>query len=219
MAVLQLYNATKRFGEKEILSKVSFSLKTGEILGVFGRNGCGKSTLLKILYGTEKANTIDASVNGEVFNPNQNIKKQCIAYLPQSSFLPKNVRVRDIIPMFFDEEKKQDALFYDPLIAKISAKKAGELSMGQLRYFEVLLVGNLTHQFILLDEPFSMIEPLYKFEIQKFLEKIKAEKGIVITDHYYDDALKITSHNLLIKNGISHQITDKESLKKLNYIR
>jgi ABC-type multidrug transport system ATPase subunit len=218
LAVLQLHSAAKSFGNKVVIEKVSFTLNTGEILGIFGRNGCGKSTLLKMLFGTVKADAIHASLNDENFNPTNNIKNRHLAYLPQQPFLPKNIKVRDLIPIYFEGEKQQDAIFYDTLIAKITAKKVGELSMGQLRYFEVLLIGNLPHPFLFLDEPFSMIEPLYKVEIKKFLEKLKPEKGIVITDHYYRDVLAVTTHNLLIKNGVSYQITTADDLKKLAYL-
>ena len=218
MAIFKLHNASINFGKKEVLKEISFSLETGEILGIFGRNGCGKSTLLKMIFGTLKKGAINISIDGTNFNPIKNISSESISYLPQHSFLPKNIKVRDIIPIYFSEEKKQDAIFYDALIAKIAAKKVGELSLGQVRYLEVLLVGNLDHSFLLLDEPFSMIDPLYKIEIKNLLNKLKTEKGILITDHYYEDVLDITSKNLLIKNGVGIPIESKEDLKKLEYL-
>lgn len=216
MAIFKLHSAFICFGEKEVLKEISFSLKTGEILGIFGRNGCGKTTLLKMIFGTLQLGSINISINDQKINPLENISKERIAYLPQHSFLPKNIKVRDIIPIYFDQEKKQEAVFYDPLIAKLAAKKIGELSLGQVRYLEVLLVGNLNHSFLMLDEPFSMIDPLHKMEISKLLNKLKAEKGIIITDHYYEDVLRITTQNLIIKEGISIPIESKEDLKSLN---
>ena len=93
-----------------------------------------------------------------------------------------------------------------------------ELSIGELRYFEVLLIGNLEHPFLMLDEPFSMIEPLYKIEIKKFLNNHKLKKGILINDNYYNDVLEITTKNLLIKNGRSQVIKNMEELKEHNYL-
>ncbi|SRX56104.1 ATP-binding cassette domain-containing protein [Aequorivita sp. CIP111184] len=218
MAIFKLHNATINFGEKEILKEISFSLKTTDIVGIFGRNGCGKSTLLKMIFGTQTKGSIKVSIDEVEFNPSRNVSLKSIAYLPQNSFLPKNLKVRDVIPIYFSEEKKQDIIFYDALIAKLTAKKIGELSLGQVRYLEVLLVGNLDHQFIMLDEPFSMVEPLYKIEIKKLLNNIKVKKGILITDHYYEDVLEITNNNLLLKNGISHIVKNKEDLRKLEYL-
>lgn len=218
MAIFKLHNATISFGSNQVLKEISFSLETGEILGVFGRNGCGKSTLLQMIFGTQKKGLINISIDGTTIHPSENISAEHIAYLPQHSFLPNNIKVRDLIPIYFSEEKKQDAIFYDSLVAKIAAKKVGELSLGQVRYLEVLLVGNLDHPFLMLDEPFSMIDPLYKIEIKNLLKKLKAEKGILITDHYYEDVLDITSKNLLIKNGVGIPIESREDLKRLEYL-
>lgn len=218
MARLELHKATKSFGKKDILTDVSFSCETGEILGIFGRNGCGKSTLLKIIFGTLKASKIELSLNHKPQNPSQVILQKKIAYLPQHSFLPKNVKVRDIIPMYYKSQEKQDAIFYDPLIAQIAAKKVGELSIGQLRYFQVLLIGNLDREFLLLDEPFSMIDPLYKVKISELLSQLKQEKGIIITDHYYKDVLNIATKNMIIKDGLSQIIHSEEELRNLGYL-
>src|SRR5690606_22805193 len=136
----------------------------------------------------------------------------------QHSFLPKNIKVRDLIPIYFSEEKKQDAVFYDSLIAKLAAKKVRELSLGQARYLEDLLVGNLDHPFLMLDELFSMIDPLYKIEISKLMNKLKFEQAIIITDHYYKDVLGITTKNILIKDGHSIKIENREDIQKLEYL-
>lgn len=218
MATLQLHSTTKSFGKKKVIEEITFNISTGEILGVFGRNGSGKSTLLQLLFGTLNADSIALSVDGTPTSPCQIIQKKLIAYLPQSSMLPKNLKVRDIIPIYFSTEEKQDAIFYDSQIAKIATKKVGELSMGQLRYLEILLVGHLDHPFLILDEPFSMIEPLYKTEIKKFLNNLKSKKGILITDHYYNDVLEIATKNLLLKEGKGNIIRNIEDLKKHNYL-
>jgi ABC-type multidrug transport system ATPase subunit len=218
LAILELHKAEKSFRSKEILKKVSFSCSTGEILGIFGRNGCGKSTLLKMIFGTLKASKIEMSFNNKPLSPSQVILQKKIAYLPQHSFLPFNSKVRDVIPIYYQSQKDQDAIFYDSLIASISSKKIKELSIGQLRYLQVLLIGNLDRDFILLDEPFSMIDPLYKEKIRELLLKIKQHKGIIITDHYYKDVLNITSKNIIIKNGISTPVYNKEDLKTMDYL-
>ena len=113
MAIFQLYKARKSFGKKEVLKNISFTCETGEILGIFGRNGCGKSTLLKLIFGTIKGNEIEMSIDGVSLNPYEVITNKRIAYLPQHSFLPRNLRVRDIIPIYFKSQEKQDGIFYD----------------------------------------------------------------------------------------------------------
>ena len=218
MATFQLYKAEKSFGSKKVLEEISLSCKTGEILGVFGRNGCGKSTLLKMIFGTLKADRIEIKIDGISVQPEEIIKSKQIAYLPQDSFIPKDLRVRDIIPMYFYDQETQDAVFYNPGVAKIASKRVNELSLGELRYFEVILVGSLEHPFLLLDEPFSMIEPLYKDAIKAFLQSIKEQKGIILTDHYFDDVLQTTTKNIIISEGRNSEVLGKEDLVKNKYL-
>lgn len=218
MAIFKLHNASISFGDKEVLTEVSFSLETGEILGIFGRNGSGKSSLLKMIFGTLQKGSVNSSINDAFFNPSENISKKQIAYLPQDSYLPKSIKVRDLIPIYSSEEQKQDKVFYDPYIASYTSKKVGELSLGQVRYLEVILLANLDHPFLMLDEPFSMIEPLYKTQIKKTLALLKSKKGIIITDHYYKDVLEISTQNLLLKDGKNYPITSENELRKHGYL-
>lgn len=188
---LKLYYARKNFGRKKVLLDVSFKLHKGEILGLFGKNGSGKSTLLNILFGTLKADAIDLRLNDQPLPTKTIIPQQYIGYVPQDNFLPKHLKVRDIIPLFYQDGESQDLIFRAPFIEKITTRKVGTLSMGELRYLELLLVANLNHPFLMLDEPFSMIEPLHKEKIKEFLISLKAKKGIILTDHYYEDVLSI----------------------------
>ncbi len=216
--ILKLHSVSKSYGKKSILSDVSFELQRGEILGIFGRNGCGKSTLLKILFGTVKASTIEISSNGRKILPKEIIPKSLIGYLPQDNFLPRHIKVRDVIPLFYKNGDEQDTIFRAPFIEKIARRTVGTLSLGELRYLELLLVGNLKHPFLMLDEPFSMIEPLYKVEIKRFLRSLKAKKGILLTDHYYEDVLEIATKNLVIKDGISHSFEGVDGLRTFGYL-
>lgn len=216
--ILMLHKAEKSFGNKSLLKEINFSCETGEIVGVFGKNGCGKSTLLKMMFGILSADQIDMRIDGISVNPQNVIASKQIAYLPQDSFLPKNLRVRDIIPMYFYSQEKQDAVFYNPGIAKITSKFVKELSLGELRYFELILIGSLDHKFLLLDEPFSMIEPLYKDAIKEFLDAKKATKGIILTDHYFDDVLQTVTKSIVISNGMSSDVLGKEDLVRKKYL-
>ncbi len=219
MKVLRLDNISKSFGEKEILKNVSLEVSQGEIVALFGRNGCGKSTLLKLLFGTLKANSIHLQINAKVINPKDVIPNRYIGYLPQDHFLPKHIKVRDVIPLFYVDGDDQDKIFRAHFIEKIATRKIGTLSLGELRYLELLLIAHLDHPFLLLDEPFSMIEPLYKEVIKELLILLKAKKGILITDHYYNDVLDISDRRLVMVDGICQEANDLEDLKQLGYLK
>ena len=218
MATLVLHNVSKKFKSKQVLKQVDFSLKTGEIIGLFGRNGSGKSTLLKILFGNIKADSIAIEINDNALNISEVIPNQIIAYLPQHQFLPQQMKVRDVIIMFHTGEREQDAVFYDPHIATMTHKKTNELSLGELKYFEVVLLSQLPHPFIMLDEPFSMLEPLHKEQLKRKLVELKKTKGIIITDHYYNDVMEIATKNMVIKNGESFPVNSVTDLKEYDYL-
>jgi ABC-type multidrug transport system ATPase subunit len=218
MHTLTINHVTKTFRGRPVLTDIQFSCRTGEIVGIFGRNGSGKSTLLKILFGTLQADSADVLIDAEKVVLYKVIPNQQMAYLPQEGFLPKDMQVRDVIPLYFSDGEKQNQIFYAPKVAKLETKRVGKLSHGELRYLEILLVSHLEHPFLLMDEPFSMIEPLYKDVIKDLLISLKAKKGIIITDHYYADVLQITDKNILISNGAAHEIRNREDLVKHGYV-
>jgi len=214
---LKLDSVEHYFGKKQILSNVNFTCNIGEILAIFGRNGSGKSTLLKILFGTLKPNKIELYINNNKIEK-ISTKNKLIAYFPQVPFLPKDITVRRIIPMYFSDGETQDKIFYSPLINRIETQKIGTLSLGEQKYLEFLLIINLNHPFILLDEPFTMLEPLYINTIKDILTRYKNDKGIIITDHYYRDVFEIANKNIIIKDGVSHEISNLVELYNYGYI-
>ncbi|SNR15044.1 ATP-binding cassette domain-containing protein [Tenacibaculum jejuense] len=215
---LKASNINIYFRDKQILNNVAIECNTGDIIGVFGRNGSGKSTLLKALFGTLQVSRISIKINNEIITQKDIIKRRLIGYLPQNTFLPKEKKVRTIIPLFFSKPEDQEKVFYDQKIASFENQKIGTLSIGELRYLEIVLIGQLNHPFLLLDEPFSMVEPNYIKIISDLLMKLKEKKGIIITDHYYNDVLKITNINYIIKNGEKHLVKNQSDLVKYNYL-
>lgn len=219
MSELIINKISKKFQKRIVLSDISLRIKTGEILGIFGRNGCGKSTLLKILFGVLPSDDQEILMDNECFNPVSNIKLMNIAYLPQDSFLPDNLTVRDVIPLHYKDGDAQNRIFYDPRIAKIERQRIGTLSLGERRYFEILLVSRLPHKFLMLDEPFSMVEPLYQDSIKELLIKLKKDKGIIITDHYYRNVLDVSDRKMLIKDGRAIEIENEIDLIENGYLQ
>lgn len=219
MSRLEVMEVNKTFGKRHILNRISFSCKKGEIIGLFGRNGSGKSTLLNGIMGTLRMDSITIYINRENIEVSEVIPKKLIGFLPQDSFLPKEMKVRDVIPLMFPEGKEQDRIFHSAGVAEFDNKKIGQLSTGQLKYLELLLVAHLPQPFLLLDEPLSMLEPMYIERAKDLLLSVKATKGLVITDHYYRDILEIADQGLVLEAGKAFAVKNEQDLRKHKYLK
>lgn len=216
---LEVMEVNKTFGKKQILNRVSCSCKTGEIIGLFGRNGSGKSTFLRGIMGTLRMDSITIYINGENIQASEIFPKQLIAFLPQDSFLPKEMRVRDVIPLMFPDGDEQDKIFHSDGVAAFDSKRIGKLSAGQLKYLELLLLAQLPQPFLLLDEPFSMLEPMYIEKARELLLSLKATKGLLITDHYYREVLEIADRSLVLNAGSAFEVKTEQDLARHEYLK
>ena len=218
MPVLKIRQLSKQFGAKHLLDKIELELATGDCIGLFGRNGSGKSTLLRILFGTLKAGSLELFLDQQPLAIKDVIPQQLIAFLPQDHFLPPGLRVREIIPLYFRQGEQQDRIFYAPRIAELAARRFGQLSIGEKRYFEFLLIAHLPHPFLLLDEPFAMIEPIYQELIQQHIRLLRYSKGILLTDHYYANVWAVSTRSLVLKNGSLRTVSHLEDLIEYGYL-
>lgn len=216
MAKLLVKGVKKRFGTMKVLEEVGFTCTTGEVLAIFGRNGTGKSTLLRILFGILKPDYSDIYVNNRPLSDLH--RNHIFGFHHQQVFLPKHLTVRNLIPLYFPDGDDQSKLFYDPYINKIERQKVGELSIGDQRYLQFLLMINSSQPFLLLDEPFSMTGPrLTEIIKEKIIEK-KHEKAFIVTDHFYKDVLEIADRVKMLKNGVMISIAEKQELVTHGYL-
>ena len=213
---LSISAITHCYGRKKILEDISFECHTGDITGLFGRNGCGKSTLLHILFGKLKPASGSIRINGELLR--NNITRKQIGYSHQEIFLPQNITVRNVIPLYFPGGDDQNKIFYSPGIHRMETTKVGDLSLGEQRYLQFLLVIHLHHPFVLLDEPFSMVEPVYREFIKEKIRELQTVKGFIITDHYYKDVPDIATKKLLMQSGKIIPVNDEYDLSAAGYL-
>lgn len=182
----------------KILSGAYLQLLPGEITAIIGLNGAGKSTLLKIAAGQLTAKSGITVVDGfriHKKSPKHRFKK--IGYLPQISMLPPDITVKRLVNSF----PSADYLLSESFFKTQSRQKVGTLSGGEKRLLEILLLLSLNRKYILLDEPFTGVEPSIIDKMIKIIElESKKGKGILLTDHLHRYVSQIASKGYLLHN-------------------
>src|SRR5690554_2190637 len=207
-------NISKSFEEKRIFSGGSMSIKTGDIIGLFGRDGTGKSTMLSIFFGAIPADSIFLKHNEKVILSRNRFKK-IFALSPQFVFLP-DMRTHNLIKMFLG--KTDDSFIDDDLIKDILSKKVSELSFGSKKYLQTKLILHNRQPFCMLDEPYSGLSPLIIEKINIIIKTQSVKKGIIITDHDYFSVLEISTHNYILNDGSLFCLKSKEELTNYEYL-
>lgn len=216
MNKLHIDSVTKSYDNKVILSDIFISCETGEIKGLIGRNGSGKSTLLKIVFGIEKPETKFVSVGNKVIG-NIFDGRNLINYLPQDNFLPNSISIKSLINLFLRKENRKIVL-ENEYVKPLLNKKNQDLSGGERRIIEILLIIHSNAEFILLDEPFNGVSPIMRDYIIEYIRKTKPSKGYIITDHDYENVINLADSIVYLQNGFLKEIKDKSELVELGYI-
>jgi lipopolysaccharide export system ATP-binding protein len=212
---LKVDSVLLEFDGRKVLQDVHLSCTQGEIIGLLGRNGSGKSSLLKIIFGTLKAGYKYMSINDEYIR--QGYLHNRIAYLPQHNYLPDNIKISTLTKVLVDAAFMAEFTQH-PIYSKHHNKTAGQLSGGELRMLETLLVLYSKADFILLDEPFTHISPVQTEEFKSILKTCGKIKGIIITDHQYYNVLDMSDKIILLNNGIAKHINHVDELVTYQYL-
>ena len=203
-----------QYGEWKILSDVYIKCETGSITGLLGRNGMGKSTLMNIIYGSKKAQSQSVRADGLRVSSAFQVP-QLVAYLPQFNFIPEGLTIKKI---FADFQVTFSSMVESmPELKDRYLSKFGELSGGQKRLVEIYLVLKTPGRFALLDEPFSMLSPLWIELVKSWIKEGKRNKGILLTDHLYHDVMGVSDQLYVLTNGKTHFIKDRAQVEWLGY--
>ncbi len=206
------YKIFKSFGGRKILNGLNVSFNQREITGILGPNGAGKTTLFSILTGITKADS-GTIMLGERDITNLPIHKRSnfgLIYLPQDSSIFRGLSVEKNIRAILELknkskkkiEEKLDKLLNDFSISHIRKSKATSLSGGERRKVEIARALAANPKFLMLDEPFSGIDPISVTEIMNTIRKLSEMGiGIVITDHNVRETLSMVTRGYIIANG------------------
>ena len=209
---LNIEDIVKDYNNKNVINKISMSINPGEIIGLLGPNGAGKTTLFYIIMGLIKPNSGQIKLDGHDITKLAMYSRARlgISYLPQEPSIFRGMNVRDNINCVLEiteKNKKLRKIKLEKLIEifgleKIQKSSARVLSGGERRRVEIARSIATQPKYILMDEPFSGVDPIAIEEIKKIIKSLSDNNiGIIITDHNVRDTLSLIDRAYLIYEG------------------
>ncbi|ACM23689.1 LPS export ABC transporter ATP-binding protein [Thermotoga neapolitana] len=210
--ILRCVDLTKRFGKRVVVDRVNLEFNQGEVTGLLGPNGAGKTTIFNMILG------VVVPSSGKIFFENTDITRfpvykrarLGITYLQQETSVFGGLTVREnleLVLRFFEKdrekrEEKIEQLLHEFHLKPLENQPASFLSGGEKRKLELARMMCLNPSFVLLDEPFSGIDPKTVKEIQKMVLELKQRNfGVVVTDHNVDELAEIADRIYVIYKG------------------
>jgi lipopolysaccharide export system ATP-binding protein len=205
-------NLFKKFKKRAVVDDVSLAVNTGEIVGLLGPNGAGKSTTFYMMVGRVLPDSGHVTINGREagFMPMYARARLGIGYLPQEPSVFRDLSVMDNIKLAlragrFDPKtagSECERLVEEMGLSRIAGVPGYALSGGERRRVEIARCLAAKPDFILLDEPFSGIDPVAVYDLQETVADLRKKGyGILLTDHNVRETLAITDRTYLMYRG------------------
>lgn len=213
MVILEVKGLTKTFGRRRVVDGVGFRVRRGEIVGLLGPNGAGKTTCFRMTCGMIDPDAGQVILNGvDVTNwpMFRRARDGGMGYLAQESSVFRKLSVqKNLLGMMelLGMDRKSRRMRCDELLDQFNIKhlrrsRAGSLSGGERRRLEIARCLISEPEIILLDEPFTGIDPVTIDSIQEIVRDLRDQGiSILITDHQVRETLEITDRSYVIRNG------------------
>jgi lipopolysaccharide export system ATP-binding protein len=209
---VEVFNLVKDFGKKRIIHDVSLSVESGEVVGLLGPNGSGKTTTFRMILGLVLATKGSIKLDQVDISDLAMYRRARlgIGYLPQESSVFTKLTVRDnllavaeTLPISREEQlAKVEDLLKDFGLTGVAQQYAFTLSGGERRRVEIARSILPSPKFLLMDEPFSGVDPISIADVQNIVIGLKERGiGILITDHNVRETLKIVDRAYLVYKG------------------
>jgi lipopolysaccharide export system ATP-binding protein len=211
-AVLQADGLMKRYRKRTVVSDVSLTVRSGEVVGLLGPNGAGKTTCFYMILGLVPIDRGRVSLDGQDLThlPIYRRSRLGLSYLPQEASIFRKLTVAQNIRAVLELqglepeeiETRLESLLDDLHIGHLRASPAISLSGGERRRVEIARALATSPRFILLDEPFAGVDPIAVLDIQQIIVFLKQRGiGVLITDHNVRETLGICDHAYIINQG------------------
>ncbi len=212
MLQLTAEELSKSFRGRRVVNNVSLTVGEGEVVGLLGPNGAGKTTIFHMVVGLIRPDTGRVRLNGIDLTefPMYLRARHGLTYLPQEPSVFRKLTVEqnilavaETLPLTGKQRQEQLEELLNLLgLTHLRKHLAYTLSGGERRRLEIARALVISPKFMLLDEPFSGIDPITVLEIQKIVRGLKASGiGVLITDHNVRETLRVTDRANIIHNG------------------
>jgi len=211
-SVLRAEGLMKRYRKRTVVSDVSLTVESGEVVGLLGPNGAGKTTCFYMILGLVPIDRGTVTLDGDDLThlPIFRRSRLGLSYLPQEASIFRKLTVAQNIQAVLElqgveaeeVEGRLESLLDDLHIGHLRASPALSLSGGERRRVEIARALATNPRFILLDEPFAGVDPIAVLDIQQIIRFLKERGiGVLITDHNVRETLGICDHAYIINQG------------------
>jgi lipopolysaccharide export system ATP-binding protein len=212
MSVLKAKSIAKAYSGRRVVNGINLEVHGGEVVGLLGPNGAGKTTTFHMMVGLVQPDEGKVLLNDDNLTeaPIYQRARAGISYLPQESSVFRRLTVQDNLRAILqtldlsgtDQQERADALMKMLGVSHLAKHKAFTLSGGERRRVEIARALVLSPFFLLLDEPFTGIDPIAVAEIQKIVRRLtRGGIGILITDHNVRETLGICDRAYIVNEG------------------
>ena len=233
MSILTAENLAKSYKSRKVVSDVSLTVNSNEIVGLLGPNGAGKTTTFYMVVGLVRQDQGKIIIDGEDISllPMHNRAQRGICYLPQEASIFRRLTVYENLMSVLEIRKdlttlqrreKADELIEEFNIGHIQDSLGQSLSGGERRRVEIARALAANPKFILLDEPFAGVDPISVSDIKKIITDLRNRGlGVLITDHNVRETLDvcerayIVGEGKIIATGTPEQVMNDEHVKRV----
>ncbi len=222
-STIRTHRIVRDYGQRRVVDQVDLSVGGGEVVGLLGPNGAGKTTSFYMIVGLIRANSGTIELDGRDITrlPMHRRARLGIGYLPQEASVFRKLTVRDNLLGVLEARRvprnerheRADAALEELALDHLSSQKAYTLSGGERRRLEIARALVTRPRFILMDEPFSGVDPKSVAEVQEIIRRLRKRGiGILITDHNVRETLEIVNRAYLLYEGRILSEGDREFL-------
>ncbi|MCI9177460.1 MAG: ABC transporter ATP-binding protein [Clostridia bacterium] len=202
MELVECRNLCKNFENNQILKNINLTIPRGKIIGLLGKNGTGKTTLIKLINDLLTPTSGEVLINGK--KPGI-VSKKVIAYLPERTYLDKNMTVKQAINYFeefYDNFDKQKAIELLKDLNLETDKKIAKMSKGMQEKLQLILVMSRQAQLYILDEPLGGVDPATRdYILDTILSNFSEGASVMISTHLIADIERILDEVIFIDQG------------------